>query len=143
MKLIFTFIILIFSQLNFASDVLVGCNEQKLLCLPDGECIWMTNIGQAGEVHLILSYSGADYELWIGSFSGIVYGQYPFNVGITQKVNLGTGEKENFLNVQLEVDGSEIYAFGKSQVSAKYKKGNFGVGFICNTELTSAESDIQ
>lgn len=103
----------------------------------------MTNIGQAGEVQLTQSYSGPDYEIWKGIFSGYVYGKYPFEASVTQRVFIITGEKVNSLSLRLVIDDSEVLASGNSRVSAKYKKDEFGVGFICTTELEDSESNFQ
>ncbi len=49
----------------------------------------------------------------------------------------------DYLSLKLEVDDAEVTASGKSRVSGKYKKDDFGVGFICMTELELPESNIQ
>lgn len=139
MKLFFIFSILMFSHLASANTVLIGCNEQKLLCPPDRDCVWMTAMGQAGDVQMVKDGVGPGYEIWKGSFSGLAYGQFPFEVIITQKLDLNSLLKTNHLKIILEVSGAEIIASGRSKTSAKFKKDDFGVGLICTTDFEPAE----
>ena len=74
MKFLSIFLVLIFSQLSFANSLVVGCNEQKLVCPPDRDCMWLTNMGQPGEVQLVESGTGPDFKLWKGGFTGLIYG---------------------------------------------------------------------
>ena len=69
--------------------------------------------------------------------------EFPFEVTVTQKVIISTGEKVNYLSLNFEVDGAEVIASGQSQVSGKYRKDESGVGFICITDLESSEHRFQ
>lgn len=136
MKLSFIFSILLFSQLSLANSVFIGCNEQKLVCPPDQECLWLTAMGQAGDVELVKDGVGPGYEIWKGSFSDLAYGQFPFEVSITQKIDLNSSAKTNYLNIVLEVDGAELSGSG----NVKYRKDSFGVGLICITDFEPIEN---
>ncbi len=138
MKSLILLLSLTYSSFSFANTVLIGCNEQKLLCPPDRECIWVTAMGQAGDVQLVKDGVGTGYEIWKGSFSGLVYGKFPFEVIISQKIDLQSLEKVNYLNIKLEVDDAEIITSGITRASAKYRKDEVGVGFICTTDIEPA-----
>ncbi len=142
MKLFLLFSLLAYSSFSLANSVFIGCNEQKLLCPPDRDCIWLTAMGQAGDVQLVKDGVGPGYEIWKGSFSGLAYGQFPFEVIITQKLDLNSLVKTNHLKIILEVNGAEVIASGRSKTSAKYKEDDFGVGLICTTDLVLATNNI-
>jgi len=142
MKLLILFSLLTFCHFSLASSVFIGCNEQKLACPLGEDCIWLTALGSAADIQLVKGGVGPGYELWKGSFSGFVYGQFPFEVTISQKVDLNSLKKTNYLSINLEVDDAEVIASGISRVNAKYKKNDYGIGFFCTTDLEPAPDNI-
>lgn len=143
MKCLSFLCVLIFSFASFANNLEVGCNEMKLLCPPGQECLWLTNLGQVSEIQLTASGSGPDYELSQGRLAGFIYNEYPFEVILTQKLTLSTGNVEHFLNIKMKIDENQVESAGKSRVSARYRNNDFGIGIICTTELNPESRHIE
>lgn len=143
MKCLSLLCVLIFSFASFANNLDIGCNEMKLVCPPGQECLWLTNLGQVAEIQLSASGSGPNYELSQGRLAGFIYNEYPFEVILTQKLTLSTGNVENFINIKMKIDENQVESTGKSRVSARYRKNDFGIGINCTTELYSEPQHIE
>lgn len=136
MKVAVVLFLLICSHVTFANTVSIGCNEQKMGCYNDQECVWMTQVGKIVDVPLVKQEVYPEIEIWEGKFSSLVYNQYPVEVTVKQRVNIASGEKTNYLTIKLEANGAEVISSSSGSVSAKLRTTDtFGVGYLCTSNL--------
>lgn len=124
-----------------AETLKFGCAARTYDCTPTSngtlKCSWGSDMGNLSDIEIQKTGSGPSYEIWEGTYSGMVHGKYPYTLLISQRRE--SNQSFNYLRAQIKVDGVTVISNGQNIVEARYlrESDNFGIGIHCSTDLVS------